>query len=158
MGTNIVFNGITYTIPATNDVAWGSSVTGFLTAIPGGVLAKTGGAWHLTAADLDLGGTNGGGMIPASGYGIAARYYKSNSVDPISSTGVLRLSLTDLITWRKDGSSDYRLGVGSGNIVSGTNYLLPILDKFYKYIRLSYTIPAGALTVNATLYGKQYRS
>ena len=57
-----------------------------------------------------------------------------------------------------DGTNYVALSVGSGSIVSGTNYLLPILDKFYKYIRLSYTIPAGALTVNATLYGKQYRS
>lgn len=57
-----------------------------------------------------------------------------------------------------DGTNYVALGVGSGTIASGTNYLLPILDKFYKYIRLSYTIPAGALTINATLYGKQYRS
>ena len=57
-----------------------------------------------------------------------------------------------------DGTNYVALSVGSGNITSGTNYLLPILDKFYKYVRLSYTIPAGALTINATLYGKQYRS
>lgn len=55
MSSVIVFNGISYTIPDTNDVSWGASVTAYLKAIPGGVLAKTGGAWELTAADLDLG-------------------------------------------------------------------------------------------------------
>ena len=107
MSSVIVFNGISYTIPDTNDVSWGASVTAYLKAIPGGVLAKTGGAWELTAADLDLG----------TAFGVAAPYFKSNAAS-ISASGVLRLSLTDLITWRKDGSSDYRLGVGANGFAT----------------------------------------
>jgi hypothetical protein len=107
MSSVIVFNGISYTIPDTNDVSWGASVTAYLKAIPGGVLAKTGGAWHLTSADLDLGAT----------YGVASPYFKSKTAS-ISASGVLRLALTDLITWRKDGSSDYRLGVGSNGFAT----------------------------------------
>jgi hypothetical protein len=57
-----------------------------------------------------------------------------------------------------NGTNYVTLSVGSGTISSGTHYLLPILDKFYKYLVLSWTIPSGALTINATLYGKQYRS
>jgi len=55
-----------------------------------------------------------------------------------------------------DGTNYVTLSVGSGNFTAGVVKLLPILDKFYKYLQLVLTIPAGALTVTATLYGKQY--
>lgn len=55
-----------------------------------------------------------------------------------------------------DGTNFVTLSVGTGNFTASTNKLLPILDKFYKYLRLVLTVPAGALTVTATLYGKQY--
>lgn len=58
MSTNIVYSGVTYTIPAYDDVEWGDAVSAFLIAIPAGMLTKTGGAWHLGgagAADLDFG-------------------------------------------------------------------------------------------------------
>ena len=56
-----------------------------------------------------------------------------------------------------DGTNYVTLSVGSGNFTAGVVKLLPILDKFYKYLQLVLTIPAGALTVTATLYGKQYK-
>jgi hypothetical protein len=55
-----------------------------------------------------------------------------------------------------DGTNYVTLSVGSGNFTAGTVKLLPILDKFYKYLQLVLTVPAGALTVTARVYGKQY--
>lgn len=95
MSTNIVYNGIVYTIPATNDVAWGDEVTRFLTAIPTGMLTKTGGAWALTGSDLDLG----------AAYGLAALYFKSRSA-AIASTGILRLARADVLAWRNTADGD----------------------------------------------------
>jgi hypothetical protein len=56
-----------------------------------------------------------------------------------------------------DGTNYVTLSVGSGNFTAGTVKLLPILDKFYKYLQLVLTVPAGALTVTATVYGKSYK-
>jgi len=55
-----------------------------------------------------------------------------------------------------DGTNYVTLSVGSGNFTAGTVKLLPILDKFYKNLQLVLTVPAGALTVTARVYGKQY--
>jgi len=55
-----------------------------------------------------------------------------------------------------DGTNYVTLSVGSGNFTANKVALLPILDKFYKYLQLVMTVPAGALKVTATVYGKQY--
>lgn len=55
-----------------------------------------------------------------------------------------------------DGTNFVTLSVGTGNFTAGTVKLLPIVDKFYKYLQLALTVPAGALKVTATVYGKQY--
>jgi hypothetical protein len=93
MSTNIVYNGVTYTIPATSDVDWGEAVSNFLIAIPSGMLTKVGGAWALTDSDLDFG----------SAYGLVAKYYKSKSATP-AQAGALRLALADKVAWRSDGN------------------------------------------------------
>lgn len=55
-----------------------------------------------------------------------------------------------------DGTNYVTLSVGTGNFTNTTVKLLPILDKFYKHLQLVLTVPAGALKVKATVYGKQY--
>lgn len=55
-----------------------------------------------------------------------------------------------------DGVNYVTLSVGTGNFTAGTVKLLPILDKFYRYLQLVLTVPAGALKVTATVFGKQY--
>lgn len=55
-----------------------------------------------------------------------------------------------------DGTNFVTLSVGTGNFTATTVKLLPILDKFYKYLQLVITVPAGALKVTATLFGKKY--
>lgn len=119
MSTNIVYNGITYTIPATNDVAWGDEVTRFLTAIPTGILTKVGGSWALTGSDLDLGAT----------YGIASKYFKSRTA-AISSTGILRLARLDEITWRNNADGgDLTLGVNASDFLTWNSIALVDLSS-----------------------------
>ena len=55
-----------------------------------------------------------------------------------------------------DGTNYVTLSVGSGNFTANKVALLPILDKFYKYLQLVMTVPAGAVKITATVYGKQY--
>lgn len=55
-----------------------------------------------------------------------------------------------------DGTNYVTLSVGSGNFTASTKALLPIVDKFYKYLQLVMTVPAGAVKITATVYGKQY--
>jgi len=57
-----------------------------------------------------------------------------------------------------DGVNYVTLGVGTGNFTAGTVKLLPILDKFYKYLQFVMTIGAGAVKITATVYGKQYKN
>jgi hypothetical protein len=56
-----------------------------------------------------------------------------------------------------DGTNFVTLSVGSGNFTANKVALLPILDKFYKYLQLVMTVPAGAVKITATVYGKQYK-
>lgn len=55
-----------------------------------------------------------------------------------------------------DGVNFVTLSVGTGDFTAGTVKLLPILDKFYRHLQLVLTVPAGALKVTATVFGKQY--
>ena len=59
MSTTFTWNGVSYTIPAVNDVSWGAEVTKFLLSLPNNTITKDVGAWHLTTADLDLGSSYG---------------------------------------------------------------------------------------------------
>jgi hypothetical protein len=56
-----------------------------------------------------------------------------------------------------NGVNYVTLSVGTGNFTAGTVKLLPILDKFYKYLQFVMTIGAGAVKITATVYGKQYK-
>jgi len=108
MSTNIVYNGVTYTIPATDDVAWGDAVSNFLIAIPDGMLTKVGGAWALTGSDLDLG----------AAYGISAIYLKTKTATP-ALAGVLRLAFADAVAWRSEANDkDLVLKPNSANFLT----------------------------------------
>jgi hypothetical protein len=108
MSTNIVYNGVTYTIPATDDVAWGDAVSAFLIAIPSGMLTKVGGSWALTGSDLDLGAT----------YGISSIYYKTKTATP-ALAGILRLAYVDSVAWRAEANNkDLVLKPNSANLLT----------------------------------------
>jgi hypothetical protein len=114
MSTNIVYNGVTYTIPATDDVAWGDAVSNFLIAIPDGMLTKVGGAWALTGSDLDLG----------AAYGLSALYLKTKTATPALS-GVIRLAYADAIAYRAEANNkDLVLKPNSSNFLTWDNIVL----------------------------------
>jgi microcystin-dependent protein len=106
MSQNVVFNGVTYTIPNTGDENWGSYTTTYLVAIPSGCLQKTGGGFTLLA-DVNFGAS----------FGLISTYFKSRSAN-IAAAGAFRLANTDLINWRNSGNSgDNSLGVDVNTLV-----------------------------------------
>jgi len=93
LATSILFNGVSYTIPATADESWGANLTAFLIAIPQGALQKTGGNFTLTS-DLNLG----------ANFGLFSKHFSSRTVSP-STAGIIRLSVSDSIGWRNTANS-----------------------------------------------------
>ncbi len=104
-GTNVTFNGTSYTVPSIGDASWGTAVSNYLIAIASGSLQKTGGTFTLTQ-EVDFGGT----------YGLKAQYYKSKTSN-ISSTGILRLgNAGDAVSWRNaNNNGDLPLAVNASN-------------------------------------------
>ena len=116
MSTSVILNGITYSIPTTGDIGWGST-TNYLVALSSGVLTLAGGNFPLTN-DINFG----------PNYGVKAPYFESGLTGITSATqGVLRLGNTESIMWRNaanTGNLDLSI-VGdqlyfAGNVVGGT--------------------------------------
>lgn len=93
MSSTIIFNGTTYSVPATGDENWSDSLSLYLIAIASGALQKTGGTFTLTA-ETDFGAT----------YGLKSTYYKSRATNP-SSTGIVRLGNNEGIGFRNAANS-----------------------------------------------------
>lgn len=93
MSSNIVFNGVTYSIPAEGDDNWGPDLTAYFIAIASSALQKTGGTFTLTA-EAAFGAT----------YGLKAPYFKSYGTNP-AAAGVLRLANTQSVSWRNNANS-----------------------------------------------------
>lgn len=107
MATSVIFNGVTYSVPATGEDAWGANVSNYLIAIASGALQKTGGTFTLTA-ELNFG----------AGFGIKSLYYGSRTANG-ATAGILRLAVADLIAWRNNANgANLTLGVnGSDQLV-----------------------------------------
>lgn len=88
MSVSVTLNGQLYNIPIKDENPDWSYLTIYLTAIPAGVLQKSGGTFTLSA-DTDFG----------SSYGLKSLYYKTRTANP-SSTGIIRLANTETIGWR----------------------------------------------------------
>jgi hypothetical protein len=93
MATNIVFNGVVYSIPAVGEEDWGTSLTNYFIAIPQGALQKTGGIFTLTA-DANFG----------ANFGLLAAYFASRSANR-STAGLIRLAVSDTIGFRNNANS-----------------------------------------------------
>lgn len=93
MSVTVSLNGQFYNIPIKDENPDWSYLSTYLTAIPAGVLQKTGGTFTLSA-DTDFG----------SSFGLKSLYYKSRSAN-ISSTGTIRLANNEAIGWRNSGNS-----------------------------------------------------
>lgn len=104
-GTNVTFNGTSYTIPAVGDASWGTNVSNYLIALSTGTFQKTGGLFTLTN-EANFGAT----------YGLNSVYFKSRSVNPATG-GAVRLGSGDTVNWRNAGNSaDFQLGVSAGAV------------------------------------------
>jgi hypothetical protein len=113
-GTNITFNGASYTVPAVGDANWGTNVSNFLIAIPNGVLQKSGGTFTLTS-EVDFGAT----------YGLKSSYFKSKTTNP-ATTGSLRLGKTDFIDWRNNANgADLPLGINGSDKLTFDSVVVP---------------------------------
>ncbi len=104
MSVSVTLNGLTYTLPTTDETGWGPSVTAWAQAVSSSVLQKTGGVFTLTA-DADFGAT----------YGLKSNYFTSRTANA-ASAGVLRLARADSAKWRNEANgADLTLGVDSSN-------------------------------------------
>lgn len=104
MSISVTVNGTSYTIPTDSETGWGTNVTNWIQAISAATLQKGGGSFTLTA-EVDFG----------TSYGLKVPYLKSQGTN-ISSSGVLRLSNTEMIAWRNAANSgDLALGVNTSN-------------------------------------------
>ena len=87
MSIPVTLNGITYSVPTTGEVGWGS-LTNYLVALSSGVLTLSGGTFPLTSA-INFG----------PNYGVKSPYFESGVGTP-STSGVLRLNNTEGVLWR----------------------------------------------------------
>lgn len=89
MSTNLIVNGVTYPFPTQDDPPdWGYNVSAWATGITNAVFPKAGGLFSLTG-EIDLG----------PNFGFRSIHIKSSTPNP-SSTGFIRLSYTDSISFR----------------------------------------------------------
>lgn len=110
MALNLLVNGITYSYPTLTDEGWGPDASNWALAITQGTLQKAGGLFALTS-DVDFGPTAG----------LKAIYYKSRSTN-IASTGQIRLSNTDTITFRNaENTGNITFGPGSTDATPAWN-------------------------------------
>lgn len=113
MSQNILFNGVVYAIPDVGDDF--STLGNFLRAIPQGALQKSGGVYSLSA-DVNFG----------SNFGLLSKYYKTISSLP-ATTGILRLSLADTISWRNNANSgDVSLGINGSDQITWNGSALTV--------------------------------
>jgi hypothetical protein len=107
MASNIVFNGVTYSIPVTADDGWGPDLTAYFISIATNALQKTGGSFTLTS-EIDFGAT----------YGLKSSYLKSQAANP-SGTGAIRLGNAESVSWRNfANSADLSLSVDVSNALN----------------------------------------
>ncbi len=104
MSTTVVFNGISYQVPAQGDTRWGPYTSRYLTALGTYALAPSGGAFTLTA-DVNFG----------ANFGLLSKYFTSITSTP-ATAGVLRLAKTDAVEWRNNaGAGNNVLSVDSSD-------------------------------------------
>lgn len=101
MSQNVVYNGVTYTIPTVGEVNWGQQVTKYLVALSNGSLTLAGGSFPLTN-QVNFGPT----------FGLTVSNLTSTSANP-ATAGLLRLTNLDTIQWRN--------AANSGNLVLGVD-------------------------------------
>lgn len=110
-------NGVQYTLPQYNDVAWGANtgnvLTQYMAAIADVTLQLSGGSFTLTA-DTNFGAT----------FGLVSTYFKSRTAN-IASAGQIRLANTDTIKFRNTlNDGDLSVAISSNRLTFGGSRLI----------------------------------
>lgn len=117
MSTAVVFNGVSYTVPALADASWGTNVSNYLIAIATGCLQKSGGTFTLTA-ETNFGAT----------YGLKTAYLKTQTAN-VAAAGWARLAKTDSISWRNNANgADLALGIDGSDNLTFASAIIPTLS------------------------------
>jgi len=109
MSTPVVYNGVTYNVPAFGDTGYAQgagNLSSYFIALATGSLNRSGGSFILTN-DVNFG----------SNFGLLADYFTSITVNP-ATAGRVRLAKTDTIDWRNNANSA-NLALG----IDGTDHL-----------------------------------
>lgn len=139
-------NGVTHTIPQTNEKGWGTNVTAWIQAISQYTLQPSGGTFTLNA-EVYTGAT----------YGFKVPYIKTATATP-STAGVLRLARTDSIGWRNQaGDGNLLISADSSNNLTFSTSIVPTstqsLGSSSSYWLNTYTgsviAPSGGLSIEA---------
>jgi hypothetical protein len=119
MPTNVTFNGSSYSIPANREPrGWGASLSNFLVDVANSSLAKSGGAFTLTA-DANFG----------ANFGLVSKYIKSVSSN-IAQSGIIRLANTDKVAFRNNANgADLSLGVSTSDRLQFESVNIPTISS-----------------------------
>ena len=71
MASSLVFNGVSYSIPAEGDSGWGPDLTAYFISIASNAFQKTGGSFTLTS-EANFGNS----------FGVSSLYLKSRAANP----------------------------------------------------------------------------
>lgn len=134
MATSVTMGGVSYSIPASSEIAWGNQVSGYLIAVAANTLQKSGGSFALTA-DINFG----------SNFGLTSKYLKSISSN-IAQSGVMRLANTDKIGFRNNANSaDLSFGVSTSDRLQFEGVNVPTVSSADTFSNK--TIAAGSNTI-----------
>lgn len=114
----VTVNGSNHTIPQTNERGWGNAVTAWIQAITSYTLQPTGGTFTLSS-DVNFGAT----------YGLKGAYFSTRTANP-SSSGLLRMAVTDTLGWRNNANSgNLLLAVDASNNMTFNAVAVPTISS-----------------------------
>lgn len=115
---SLYINGVAYNYPEPDEPpGWGDDATAWAVAVTQNLIPKNGGLFNLFG-DVNFGSSNG----------LIAHYFKSDSLEPLGSVGVVRLAYEDVLSFRNaTDTGDILVGVNAdGNLtVNGSPVGLP---------------------------------
>lgn len=117
MSTPIIFNSISYNVPAYGDTGYAQgagNLSSYLIAIAAGTLQQSGGTFSLIA-DVNFG----------TGFGLLSKYFTSITANA-ATAGQFRLAHADTIDWRNNANSaNLVLGVNSSDQLTYQGAVIP---------------------------------
>lgn len=140
MAIPLTINGATFEYPVNFDENWGIEATGWAQAVTNGMLQRAGGNFPLLA-DVNFG----------PNFGLLSAYFETRITNPASS-GLVRLSKTDVIDWRNNANSaDNILAVNSSDQLTYNGTIIGVATGVTSITGTVNEVIASASTGNITL-------